>query len=142
MTRELLNRCGYWLFPKSLELPHTVAPGSVAPFCVTIDNRGVAPPYQPYELRVRLSGERASWGGVIGRTDRSWLPGTPIIVRNQLALPADLKSGRYAVHLGLFDCSSGKDRPVEMALQATLREPEGYYRLAEVAVASAAQPKQ
>ena len=140
LTRELLNRCGYWLFPVTLGLPPTLVAGTVAPFRLTIDNRGVAPPYQPYELRVRLSGERATWVGVVGRTDKSWLPGSPIVVQDQLALPADLKSGRYAVHLGLFDGSVGKDRPVELALLATLREPEGYYRVAEVAVASAAQP--
>ena len=141
LTRELLNRCGYWLFPVTLGLPSTLVAGAVAPFRLTIDNRGVAPPYRPYELRVRLSGERASWVGVVGRTDKSWLPGAPIVVQDQLALPADLESGRYAVSAGLFDGSSGKDRPVELALQATLREPEGYYRVAEVVVASAAQPK-
>lgn len=142
LTRELLNRCGYWLFPVSLELPSTVAAGSVTPFVVTIDNRGVAPPYQPYGLRVGLSGGGRSWVGVVGRTDRSWLPGAPVVVRDQLTLPADFKSGRYAVSLGLFDSSSGKDRPVELALQATLREPDGYYRVAEVEVSSAAHPKQ
>ncbi len=142
LTRELLNRCGYWLFPVSLELPSTVAAGRVTPFVVTIDNRGVAPPYQPYELRVRLSGGGRSWVGVVGRTDRSWLPGAPVVVRDQLTLPADFTSGRYTVSLGLFDASSGKDRPVELALQATLREPEGYYRVAEVEVSSAADPKQ
>jgi len=142
LTRELLNRCGYWLFPKSIELPSTVAAGSVAPFRVTIDNRGVAPPYHPYELRVRLSGGGVSWNCVVGRTDRSWLPGAPIIVQNQLALPADLKTGRYTVSLGLFDGSSGKDRPVEFALQVSRRGPKGYYRVAEVEVTSAAKPKQ
>ena len=142
LTGALLNRCGYWLFPRSIELPSTMAAGSAAPFRLTIDNRGVAPPYHPYELRVRLSGDGVSWVGVVGRTDRSWLSGTPIIVQNQLALPADLKSGRYTVSLGLFDGSSGKDRPVEFALRASLREPEGYYRVAEVEVASTGKPKQ
>jgi hypothetical protein len=119
-----------------------VAAGSAAPFRLTIDNRGVAPPYHPYELRVRLSGDGVSWVGFVGKTDRSWLPGTPIIVQNQLSLPADLKSGRYTVSLGLFDGSSGKDRPVEFALRASLREPEGYYRVAEVEVASTGKPRQ
>jgi hypothetical protein len=104
---------------------------------LTIDNRGVAPPYQPYELRVKLSGDRAPWVGVVGRTDRSWLPGAPIVVQDQLVLPADLPSGRYAVSLGLFDRSSGQDRPVEWALQANIRESEGYYRVAEIEVRSA-----
>jgi hypothetical protein len=139
LTRELLNRCGYWLFPLSIELPSTVAAGSVAPLRVTIDNRGVAPPYHRYELRVRLAGEQASWVGVVGQTDKSWLPGAPIVVGEQLTLPADLKSSRYKVSLGLFDSSSGKERAVEWALQAALREPDGYYRVADIEVTSAAK---
>jgi hypothetical protein len=39
--------------------------------------------------------------------------------------------------LGLFDVSSGKDRPVEFALKTELRDPEGYYRLATVSVTAA-----
>ena len=69
------------------------------------------------------------------------MPGAPIVVQDQLALPADLGSGRYAVSLGLYDRSSGKDRPVEWALQESLRNAEGYYRLAEIALVSAAQLK-
>lgn len=141
LTRELLNRCGYWLFPLSLELPSTLVAGTVAPIRLTIENRGVAPPYRTYELRVRLSGDLGTCVRIVGRTDKSWLPGAPIAVQDQFAWPAELKPGRYAVSVGLFDRSSGKDRPVELALQATLREPEGYYRVAEVAVAPAAQPK-
>jgi len=136
LTKELLNRCGYWLFPTSVELPSTVAAGSAPSFRVTIDNRGVAPPYHPYELRVRLSGESGSWVGVVGRASRSWLPGAPITVQGPLALPADLKPGRYTVSLGLVDGSSGRGRPVELALKASARDAEGYYRVAEVEVAS------
>ena len=136
LTKELLNRCGYWLFPTSLELPSTLAAGSAASFRVTIDNRGVAPPYHPYELRVRVSGEGVSWGGVVGRADRSWLPGAPITLQSQLALQADLKPGRYTVSLGLIDRSSGSERPVELALKSSARDVEGYYRVGEVEVGS------
>jgi hypothetical protein len=73
---------------------------------------------------------------VIGRTEKSWLPGAPIIVQHSLAVPADLKSGRYMVSLGLFDSSSGQDRPVELALQEKLRQPDGYYQLTEIEVAA------
>jgi hypothetical protein len=141
LTRELLNKCGYWLFPVSLELPSTLVAGTVAPFRVTLDNRGVAPTYQPYELRVKLTGDRSSWVGVIGRADQSWLPGAPIVVQNQLTLPADLPAGRYAVNVGLFDASSGRERPVELALQADLRDSAGYYRVSEMPVTSAPGPK-
>ncbi len=141
LTKELLNRCGYWLFPMSLGLPSAVSAGSVTPCAVTFDNRGVAPPYHPYELRLRLSGGGRSWVVIVGRTDRSWLPGAPVTVRNQLTLPTDFTNGRYAVSLGLFDCSSGQDRPVELALQATVRELDGYYRVADIEVSSAANPQ-
>jgi hypothetical protein len=138
LTRELLNRCGYWLFPMSLELPDTLVAGRAAPLRVTLDNRGVAPPYHPYTLRVRLSGNGMFWGGVVGQAERSWLPGAPISVQGQLALPSDLKPGRYAVSLGLFDGI----RPVEFALQDKVREPDGYYRVAEVLVATASENNQ
>ena len=138
LTRELLNRCGYWLFPVAVGLPSKMAAGTNASFQLTLDNRGVAPPYQPYELRVRLAGAKASHVAVVGRADKSWLPGAPIVVQNQLALPADLPPGPYTVSVGLFDSSARKGRPVELALQATRREADGYYRVAAVNVSSTA----
>ncbi|MDP3208111.1 MAG: DUF4832 domain-containing protein, partial [Rhodoglobus sp.] len=141
LTRELLNRCGYWLFPVSLELPSTIVAGTSAPVRLTIENRGVAPTYQPYALRVRLKGNQASHVADVGRADKSWLPGAPIIVQNQLAVPSNLQPGRYTVSVGLFDSSSGKDRPVEFALQATRREADGYYRVTVVEVSPAPKPK-
>ena len=76
-----------------------------------------------------------TWVRVVGQADKSWLPGAPITVQSQLALPADLKPGRYTVSLGLIDRSSGRERPVEFALSASARDVEGYYRVAEVEVA-------
>ena len=110
------------------------------PFRLTIDNRGVAPTYQPYELRVKFSDNRNSWVSVVGRSDRTWLPGAPVVVQNDLAVPASLNPGRYAVSIGLFDSSSERERPVEFALKANVREPEGYYRVAEIEVSPATSP--
>ena len=66
LTKELLNRCGYWLFPKSIELPKRLVAGTTVPLVLTVENRGVAPPYAPYELRAKLSGAGASWICVVG----------------------------------------------------------------------------
>ncbi|MBI5693125.1 MAG: DUF4832 domain-containing protein [Verrucomicrobia bacterium] len=141
LTRELLNRCGYWLFPLSLDLPQTLTAGGVAPWRLAVDNRGVAPPYHPYEVRVKLSTEGSSWVGVLGRTDRSWLPGKPAVVTAELSLPAALKTGRHEVSLGLFDRSSARERPVEWALREALRDAAGYYRVAEVEVVRGSPPE-
>jgi len=134
LTGELLNRCGYWLFPKSIEVPKEVAAGATLPLALTVENRGVAPPYQPYELRVKLSGAGTNLVSAAAKGCKSWLPGSSVTSRYEVPLPATLAPGQYQLSLGLFDVSSGKDRPVEFALKAGLRDREGYYRVATVSV--------
>jgi hypothetical protein len=104
---------------------------------LTIENRGVAPPYQPYALRVKLSGAEGIWTHTIGQADRTWLPGAPVVLRAELPLPATLRPGRYDVAIGLFDSKSNAERPVEFALKGDLRDPEGFYRVTAVSVSKA-----
>jgi len=138
LTKELLNNCGYWLFPKSLELPEKLVAGATVPLTLTMENRGVAPPYAPYELRVKLSAGATTLVRVLARGCQSWLPGPPVSSRLNFVLPADLKAGDYALFLGLFDVREGKTRPVEFALNASARDSEGYYRVGKVPVSAEA----
>ena len=138
LTKELLNRCGYWLFPKSIELPPTLVAGESAPLTLIMENRGVAPPYAPYELRVKLSGAGTNLVQVLAKDCKSWLPGVPVSSQHQLPLPSDLKPGDYDLAIGLFDVTGAKERPVEFALKESARDSEGYYRLANVTVSVAA----
>lgn len=140
LTRELLNRCGYWLFPKSIELPQTPVPGETVPLTLTVENRGVAPPYAPYELRVKLSGAGGRVVRTLARGCKNWLPGAPVSSRYQLPLPADLKPGSYDLAIGLFDLSTAKERAVDFALRASARDAEGFYRLANVPVTAGPPP--
>jgi hypothetical protein len=157
LTRELLNRCGYWLFPTSITLPSSIRRFAHHPVKVAIENRGVAPPYQPYELQLKLYGPGGSISYVIGTAQRSWRPGTVIIIEFDLGIPRDFHSGEYTVRLGLFDKTSPfvrtidvtpeynsagmkmykelrVGRPVELGLKESLRDNEGYYRVATVMV--------
>ncbi len=136
-TREMLNRCGYWLFPKSIELPESLVSGATMPLTLRMENRGVAPPYAPYELRVKLSGGGTNLVCVLATGCKSWLPGAPVVSRYELALPADLKAGSYEVALGLFDVNQGKTRAVDFALKASVRDTEGFYLLTKVPVTAA-----
>ncbi len=140
LTKELLNRCGYWLFPTSVELPEKAAAGSTIPLTLTLENRGVAPPYQPYELRVKLSGPGGRVVRTLATVCKSWLPGAPVSLRYEMPLPSDLKPGSYDLAIGLFDLTDGKERPVEFALKASARDPAGYYRLASVPVTAGPPP--
>ena len=104
------------------------------PLTLIMENRGVAPPYAPYELRVKLSGAGDRVVRPLATGCKSWLPGVPVSSRHQLPLPSDLKPGDYDLAIGLFDLTGGKERPVEFALKASVRDPEGYYKLASVVV--------
>ncbi len=134
LTGELLNRCGYWFFPVSIEIPTSIPAGAVLPLAFTVENRGVAPPYHPYELRVRLAGAGTTLVRPAASGCRAWVPGPPVSSRYEIPIPADLAPGTYEVALGLFDTSSGETRPVEFGLKAELRDAAGYYRLAAVSV--------
>ena len=140
LTKELLNRCGYWLFPKSIEAPERVTAGATMPLILTVENRGVAPPYAPYELRAKLSGASTNVVRVLTKGCNSWMPGKPVTSTFELSVPVDFPSGPCAISIGLFDVNAGKERPVEFALKASARDAEGYYRAATVLVNAATGP--
>jgi hypothetical protein len=140
LTKELLNRCGYWLFPKSIELPERVVAGATVPLALTMENRGVAPPYAPYELRVKLSGAGTNVVRTLAKSCKSWMPGAPVVSRYELTPPANLPPGDYDLAIGLFDTSKAKERPVEFALKAEARDPQGYYRVQRIPMLAARPP--
>jgi hypothetical protein len=125
----MLNRCGYWLFPTAIELPESLVAGATVPLTLSMENRGVAPPYAPYELRVKLSGAGTQVVRVLATGCKSWVPGAQVVSRYEVALPAGLEAGSYEVALGLFDVSQGRTRAVDFALKSSLRDEEGYYQL-------------
>jgi len=136
-TREMLNRCGYWLFPVTLELAETAVAGGSTPISLVIENRGSAPPYHPYELRVKLAGGGERVTSRLATAGPAWLPGRPVVCRGEAQLPAALSAGEYEVSIGLFDRgAAGRERPVEMALRADLRDATGYYRVGRLRVAA------
>jgi hypothetical protein len=122
------------LFPKSTELPPKLVAGGSVPLALVMENRGVAPPYAPYELRVKLFGDGGQVIKVLGAGARLWLPGAPVASQYEFSLPANLKPGEYTLAIGLFDGSGSQERPVEFGLKASLRDSDGYYQLMKVPV--------
>jgi hypothetical protein len=130
LTGELVNRCGYWLFPSRLSLPEKLVPGRELPVRLTLENRGVAPPYHAYRFRVKLANASRTLVSDIQADPKAWLPGEPSVIVHELITPPDLAEDLYTLSIGLFDDSTaGTKRPVEFALKASLRDSEGFYRL-------------
>jgi hypothetical protein len=56
LTKELLNRCGYWYFLHQVDVPDHLTAGQPCNLRLVWENRGVAPAYHAYQLKVRLVG--------------------------------------------------------------------------------------
>jgi hypothetical protein len=134
LTGELLNRCGYWFFPHSVELPDSLSAGRSNTVTIAWGNRGVARAYQPYELVLRLEGP-ATFECAQPSGNTNWLPGPadqPWRETYALALPATLQAGDYTLKLKLRSRAAGRD--VKLPLKATLLDKDGFYTLGPVQV--------
>jgi hypothetical protein len=129
LTGELLNLCGYWFFPKSLEILELTR----SKFIFSIDwlNKGVAPAYSVYKLKGKLipqaeSGETIHFE-INDSGNRNWMPDEVSTENYDVELPRNLK-GRYKLAVQLFDAKS--ERPVEIGLSTDTKE-DGYFILNE-----------
>jgi hypothetical protein len=133
-TVELLNRCGYWYFLHGVRVPKTWSPGESTAIALTWENRGVAPAYVPFPLRVRLQGPTDEIFEV-DSGNQKWLPsaeGKTYAERYALELPEDLPPGQYTLQLKLH-CPAAQ-RDVLLALAPALKDRRGYYTIARVRV--------
>jgi hypothetical protein len=134
LTVELLNRCGYWYFIHSVDLPDNWRPGVPADVKITWENRGVAPAYNAYDLVLRLDGPDFFTINVPSGNER-WVPvedGKTIQEQYRVLLPETLKSGDYTLKLKLFSPQS--QRTVLRPLDEELRDESGFYRIGGITV--------
>jgi hypothetical protein len=134
LTVELLNRCGYWYFLHRVGLTERWKPGSSQTLSLTWENRGVAPAYHPYELRLRLEGPE-TFDLAMDSGNRSWWPddtGKTYTQSHQIDLPPTLAPGQYKFKLKLRCPDTGRD--VLLALNPALLDANGFYDIARVTV--------
>jgi hypothetical protein len=135
LTLKLANLCGYWLFPETIDLPEKLVAGQTAEIAMSWLNRGVAPPYHPYQLTLRLRGENCAWSQpVLEANPTSWLPGVMRGEVYSLDVPVDLAAGLYDVELCLKESTDTSSRPVWLGLDKSLRTADNFYRVATVEV--------
>lgn len=132
LTNELLNLCGYWYFPKSIEI--TEAGNSKLSFQIEWFNKGVAPAYSVYKLRGRLremgnSTEIATDFEIDDSGNKNWMPGEIKLQKYSVILDK-IKRGKYTLSVQLFDYKS--DRLVEIGLKPDLKDENGFFKVAEI----------
>lgn len=92
-------------------------------------NRGVAPCYDEFRLRLRLAQGRRRLELELPHRLNTWMPDVDILVRDRITVPADMPAGRYTMALAI--CRPGSDRPaVRMANRR--RDEQGWLPVSEL----------
>ena len=111
MTGELFNRCGYWFFPHSVELPDVLAAGQSSTVTVVWQNRGVARAL----IRIRCScgwQARGKREVELPSGNTRWLPAAAQKTSGEtyaLAVPVMLPPGDYDLKSDSTPAKPGRD---------------------------------
>ena len=124
-TKEMLNMCGYWYFPKSIQA--TRFKNGKLSFEMEWLNKGVAPAYTTYHIRGKLIPvEKTSESidfMIEDSGNKNWMPGQTSIEKYTVTLSGKPK-GEYWLAIQLFDTKS--EKPVEIGLTENLKN-NGYF---------------
>jgi hypothetical protein len=124
------RRMGYRLVLRRFEYPKEARRGTMIPVSMWWLNAGVAPPYRPFELALKLHSATTASVIRLPADVRTWLPGDAIWEGN-VYVPDTLAAGDYRVRLALLD--PGTEQPaVRLAIEG--REDDGWYALGTLSV--------
>lgn len=122
-TKEMLNRCGYWYFPKSINA--TDYKNGKLSFEMEWLNKGVAPAYAAYQLKGKLIPAATSTPSIDFTIDdsgnKNWIPGEVSTKKYTVTISGKPK-GEYWLAIQLFDKKSS--RPVEIGLTTDIKQSE------------------
>ncbi len=130
LTVTLLNKCGYWYFPKSIETKEYK--NGLLSFDVEWMNKGVAPAYNSYQLKGKLfpvdnTSEPIEFE-IEDSGNKNWMPNETVIQKYTVPLSGKPK-GDYNLAIQLYDTKSGK--PVEFGLSANIKDDD-YFKVQEI----------
>ena len=134
LTKELLNRCGYGFFLHQVEMPDSLRIGDKNNIQMVWENRGVAPAYHRYVLKIRLDGPK-TMDFDLESGNRKWMPVSTDGVHREkyiVVIPDKTPPGQYELKLKLYSNEENKD--VSLALDPDLLDEENYYKITAVKV--------
>jgi hypothetical protein len=122
------KRLGYRFYLHQMILPLSARPGERVQTTVTIDNRGVAPIYRPYQFALRFSQGRTHHVVPFNQDIRAWMPDYNSF-RETFTIPRGLSKGEAAVSCGIVH----DDKPVvRLAIKAV--DKDGWHPLTKIDV--------
>ncbi|MDZ7317054.1 MAG: beta-galactosidase [candidate division KSB1 bacterium] len=137
LTVELLNRCGYWYFLHRIKAPDSLVIGQTDTLQMIWENRGVAPAYHAYVLKIRLDGpQRLDFE--LNSGNQKWMPAATDGFYHEkylIAVPKEAPPGSYHLKFKLFSYDENKD--VGLALKKDLLDKEKYYDVTLISLVNA-----
>jgi hypothetical protein len=113
-VEEFQKKLGYRFVLRQVRYPAEVKTGESFSFDHWWVNRGVAPCYQDYRIKVRLKGPGGEIESVLNHDMRQIMPGVDFCPADAIAIPAGVEKGNYKVQFGIV--RRGKEEPsVKMA---------------------------
>jgi hypothetical protein len=131
LTFELLNKCGYWYFLDQVKIPEPMLAGSENILEMVWENRGVAPAYRKYPLKLSLVGSD-TLDIELESGNLSWMPDGINNEKYIVKIPKGTPPGQYDLRLKLFSNYEKKD--VYLALDSNLMDGNNYYKIATVTI--------
>ena len=129
-TNEILNMCGYWYFPVSVNTSQ-FKDGNLV-FEIQWLNKGIAPAYSTYQLKGKLIPVNDSSQPISfvfeNSGNKNWMPEQITLQKYTTTLSANPK-GDYWLAIQLFDIKSGK--PVDIGLSEEFKS-NGYYSIQKI----------
>ncbi len=132
LTEELLNRCGYWFFLHSVNIPESLPQGESCQITMTWENKGVAPAYHPYVLKIRLEGPDTI-DFEVDSNNQNWIPQKGKFKETySFTIPDTIPTGQYTLKMKLY--SQQENRNVYLALDPQIMDENQYYKITKLNV--------
>ena len=134
-TRKLVNKVGYWYFPKRLDIRDTLTSGTVHKVRMIWLNKGVAPAYYHYRLSIRFVHTETQDQFMIPLTEsnnRQWMPDRLSEERYRARIPEGMAAGSYRIEIRLMEPVHDKnhrEHPIELGLENSIKTKDHYYNI-------------
>jgi hypothetical protein len=137
--RNLLNRMGYWFFPKTIEVGTGFKANSSNTFSIKWVNKGTAPAYTRYKLYAKLvsvADPNVVYEQILSESDNTkWAISGETTENYTLNVPNTIAKGKYSLQIALKKEETNKPaRTIELGLKANRLKTNGFYALREVEV--------
>ena len=139
-VREGLKKIGYRLTINRIIHPEEAFAGRAFNMAIEWENKGVAPPYFDYYLRLKLirneGGVKVEWISDNILSVKGFLPGTKSDIVH-LDLPEQLPGGVYDVYIGIMSPYSEHTHPNLKCIKLALKNvdfEDCWYRVSRVAI--------